>query len=432
MSDAERPLPQPDTTLPPRVLVVDAEAAVHEAARQAAAALAAAGRPVALLHAHDAGQGLAIVRREPALAVALVGIDNAPDDAGRRLVRLLRHRLGRHDLQLILGTPPGATPSRDSVRRFGIDDFRARGELTRQRMGVCLAAALRRHQIGEAVRQGRAAIAAERGHLARAKCGLRTARRLRTEAQRRVTAAHDMLASQVESRTQALSQAVAEAGEVNRRVAHDLRGPLYGIAGLAGLVDGRLERGDTAQVRAWAALVGRQSQRLVELVDGLATLSEITHGPARLSASDLGVLVQEAREQLVRSGAWPAHVRFESGPMPTLQVDASQMRALFAALLSNAAKFSRDQASPAVRVRARAGDGQWIVEVHDNGIGFAPADRPRLFELLRRCAPPEYDGLGIGLATARRIAQRHGGDITADGRPNEGAVFRVTLPADPR
>ena len=108
-----------------------------------------------------------------------------------------------------------------------------------------------------------------------------------------------------------------------------------------------------------------------------------------------------------------------------------QMRQLFQNLIGNALKFARPGVSPAVRVSAAKlpDENTRAIVVEDNGIGLDPKETDRIFGVFERLhSRTEYEGSGIGLALCRRIAERHGGTITAESQPGEGARFTVTLP----
>jgi signal transduction histidine kinase len=107
------------------------------------------------------------------------------------------------------------------------------------------------------------------------------------------------------------------------------------------------------------------------------------------------------------------------------------MRQLFQNLLANALKFHQDGIPPTVRI-----DGQRTSEVltlifSDNGIGFAPEHAERIFGIFERLSgrSGKYEGSGMGLSICKKIVERHGGTITAEGCPGEGATFTITLPA---
>src|SRR5205807_5241995 len=126
--------------------------------------------------------------------------------------------------------------------------------------------------------------------------------------------------------------------------------------------------------------------------------------------------------------------------------DALQMRQLFQNVLANALKFRRPDVAPYVRINCArrvsddaesspspaAGDesGIWYeISIQDNGIGFEEKYLDRIFTIFQRLhGKNEYEGTGVGLAVCRRIAERHGGSVTAQSKPGEGTNFLVTLP----
>ncbi|MGI9406145.1 MAG: sensor histidine kinase, partial [Hyphomicrobiaceae bacterium] len=127
------------------------------------------------------------------------------------------------------------------------------------------------------------------------------------------------------------------------------------------------------------------------------------------------------------------------GDLPTFDADPSQMRQLFQNLLSNALKFKKPDVDPVVSVSAdklmspgENGEQRafWRIKVADNGIGFDNKHKDQIFTIFQRLHGRfDYEGTGIGLATCRKIVERHEGTLDADGVPDEGATFTVELPA---
>jgi light-regulated signal transduction histidine kinase (bacteriophytochrome) len=106
------------------------------------------------------------------------------------------------------------------------------------------------------------------------------------------------------------------------------------------------------------------------------------------------------------------------------------MAHVFQNLLSNSLKYRRNEAPPEIRISAELQSGRWIISVRDNGIGFEPRYADRIFGLFKRLHTKEYPGTGLGLAICKRIVERYGGCIWADGRPGAGATFHFSLLKD--
>ncbi len=114
--------------------------------------------------------------------------------------------------------------------------------------------------------------------------------------------------------------------------------------------------------------------------------------------------------------------------LPTITVDTSQMIQLLQNLISNAIKF-RGKKLPRVYIHAEKKGNEWVVSVQDNGIGIAPEFFGRLFQIFQREHPiGEYPGTGIGLATCKKIVERHGGKIWAESVEGKGSTFYFTIP----
>ena len=115
-------------------------------------------------------------------------------------------------------------------------------------------------------------------------------------------------------------------------------------------------------------------------------------------------------------------------PVPRRE-DPTLLRGVMGQLLSNALKFTRASVEARIGISARRGDGETIISVHDNGVGFDMKHHDKLFGVFRRLhSSAEYEGSGVVLARVRRIVRRHGGRTWAEGMPGGGAAFHFSLP----
>ena len=170
-----------------------------------------------------------------------------------------------------------------------------------------------------------------------------------------------------------------------------------------------------------------------ELIHDLLALSRVgTHGRAPGPVDTARVVAGVLR--------WLGGALEESGgevvadALPTVVAIAGQLEQLFQNLIANALKFRRPGVAPRVEVSAlRLADGTpraaWRFTVRDNGIGFEPQFADQIFTVFQRLhTRAEYAGTGVGLAICRKIVERHGGTIWAEGTPGAGSAFHFTLP----
>ncbi|MBI5258249.1 MAG: HAMP domain-containing histidine kinase [Burkholderiales bacterium] len=237
------------------------------------------------------------------------------------------------------------------------------------------------------------------------------------------------LEQRIEARTEELRDMVGGLESFNRMVSHDLRGPLGGMAGLSQLAQQALDAGDTPRTRRMLDLIHTETRRLVELVNDLLTLARISHAELELHATPLDSVLDEALRSLALSQGGDALRHIVREPLPAARADGRLLCQVFVNLLSNALKFSGERGKVVVRVLQPRAPQQVVVEVCDNGVGFPPERAADLFQPFGRLHGVQYEGTGIGLTIVRRIVERHGGQVWAEGRPGQGSSFYFSLPA---
>jgi signal transduction histidine kinase len=247
---------------------------------------------------------------------------------------------------------------------------------------------------------------------------------------------NDSLEQRVAERTAELRNMVAGLESFNRSVSHDLRGPLGGMAQAMQLAQRALDQGQPDEVRHILALVGAQADSSADLVNSLLTLARVGSGDLRPERVDAGTVVAESLAQLRAQHGDSAVVTDPAQAvtvqaLPPVTADPSLLRQVFVNLLGNALKFTRDAAAPQVEVGATQQQGQTVLYVRDNGVGFARESAARLFEPFQRLHGAHFPGSGVGLSIVKRIIDRHGGRLWAESTPGEGSTFFFTLGPDP-
>ena len=237
-------------------------------------------------------------------------------------------------------------------------------------------------------------------------------------------------------RAEEMAEVAAELGRVNKEleafsytVSHDLRAPMRHIAGYVDLVLdtdgaqlGERSRRYLGNVKDAAAFAG-------QLVDALLDFSRLGRSALARSDVDTEAMVDDLIAELRAHEAARA-VRWEvERPLPRVWADPFLLQVAVRNLLSNAVKYSRGRQPPVVRVRGlRQPEGVGL-EVSDNGVGFQQKYVAKLFGVFQRLhQAEEFEGTGIGLANVRRIVERHGGIVWANGVVNEGATFGFVVP----
>jgi len=144
---------------------------------------------------------------------------------------------------------------------------------------------------------------------------------------------------------------------------------------------------------------------------------------------DMTALAQTVvREQLLRHGEKKPQVTIH--PLPPARGDDALLRQVLVNLVSNAFKFTRHRDVPLIEIGGQSDSGTNTYYVRDNGVGFDPKYSEKLFGVFQRLHhQDEFEGTGVGLALVQRIIHRHGGQIWAEAKLDEGAIFYFTLPA---
>ena len=242
------------------------------------------------------------------------------------------------------------------------------------------------------------------------------------------------LEERVRQRTAQLEAANHELEAFSYSVSHDLRAPLKSIDGFSHLLERTIgdKAGEKAGDKAAHYLNRIRSgvRQMGELIDGLLSLAQLSRDTLQCNAVDLADIARSiAKECHERDPQRQAHIEIQD-TMPVTG-DRRLLSVVLQNLMGNAWKFTSRREGARIEVGNQPGEaGETVYFVRDNGAGFDMAYAEKLFGTFQRLhSPADFAGTGIGLATVKRVIERHGGRIWAQGRVNEGAVFYFTLGA---
>ena len=235
-------------------------------------------------------------------------------------------------------------------------------------------------------------------------------------------------------RAEELAHSNTELAAVNKEleafsysVSHDLRSPLRSIDGFSqALMEDYPDKLDK-QGKDYLQRVRSAAQRMGVLIDDLLSLSRVTRSEMRRKTVNLSTLARSIAEELQETQP-ERQVAFVIAPGLTTRGDAQLLHQLMENLLSNAWKFTGHHPQARIEFGTTQVDGKETFFIRDDGAGFDMAYASKLFGVFQRLhSPEEFPGTGVGLATVQRIVHRHGGQIWAEGKVEEGAAFYFTL-----
>lgn len=217
---------------------------------------------------------------------------------------------------------------------------------------------------------------------------------------------------------------------------HDLQEPLRKILAFGDRLKTKCGDQLPEEGRDYLVRMQNAAARMQTLIHDLLALSRVATQPHPFGPVDLQDIVKHVLSDF-ESRIERVQGRVEIGVLPAIIADRLQMAQLFQNLIGNALKFQRPGEPPVVKISSGYVSNpeealSCRIEVEDNGIGFEEKHVDRIFQVFQRLhGRGEYEGSGIGLSICRKIAERHGGFITASGKPGIGAKFTVVLPLRP-
>ena len=209
-------------------------------------------------------------------------------------------------------------------------------------------------------------------------------------------------------------------------VSHDLRAPLRAIEGFSKILLEDFSKDLSAEPQRFLNHIISNSQQLSSQLDDLLKFYRASkHDPTKINVSSNDI----CKEVLSELNGQLSGISVLQGDLPPVLADPVQLREIFLQLLSNAVKYCAKSAKPKIEIGAKKEPGAMTFFVRDNGVGFDARKAEKLFQVFQKMHnPADFPGNGIGLAIAKRLVEAHGGCISAEAEPGEGAVFCFSLP----
>lgn len=232
---------------------------------------------------------------------------------------------------------------------------------------------------------------------------------------------------QLETTNRELEAANQELEAFNYTVSHDLRSPLTCIDGYCQLLTEMCGEGLDERGKEFVREIADSAERMEQLITTLLNFSQLTRKELNRETVDLSKLAgQVSRDLQLRQPERTVTFRIAEGV--DAGGDLKLLKVALENLLGNAWKYTGKRAEAVIEFGALQRDGEHVLFVRDNGVGFDMAHADKLFAVFQRLHDAEeFEGIGIGLATVQRIVLRHGGRIWAEGEEGKGATFYFTL-----
>ena len=375
--------PQNPEKRPWKLLIVDDEPEVHSVTRLSLSDFRFKGRNLEFISAYSGEEAKNIAQQDPEIAVILLDVVMETDDAGLNVVEYIRRTLGNNFVRIILRTgQPGLAPERRVIQAYDINDYRAKSELTQDRMFSIMHTSLSAYQ-----------------HLTSL-----------ARNQRHLTALADEyvnVLARLSNRVKAPTDLQTDASQALRK---------------------ELEQQTPEELRHHWSRMEDSSNRLQGLAEALHRLSDgemISTAGEEFSGSEVIEQALETLQPLMQETGYSV----EADEFPRMQGYREPFKQMIEHLLRNALQHHENE-NEAIKLSIKSDGQYWKISVADRGRGVPADRRDEIFEAFT--GSPKRTSVaseGLGLVLCRRIAARHGGRIWVEARPGGGSIFICKIPA---
>jgi signal transduction histidine kinase len=249
----------------------------------------------------------------------------------------------------------------------------------------------------------------------------------REKSEQQIRKFNEELEERVRERTMELQAANEELEAFSASVSHDLRGPLHLIDGYTGMLEETHGQVLDPEGKKYLQRIHASVHEMAGIIEGLLRLSRLGRQQLKMEPTNLDEIIRPILAEC-NPAIQARKIEWKIGNLPEAECDQGLIKQVFANLISNAVKYTRQREVAVIEVGQTKIDEEIVIFVRDNGAGFDMRYAGKLFGAFQRLhRQDEFEGTGVGLATVRRIVQRHGGLIWAEAELDKGATFYFTL-----
>ncbi len=236
------------------------------------------------------------------------------------------------------------------------------------------------------------------------------------------------LTTELKSEREKLEVSNKELEAFSYSVSHDLRAPLRAIDGFSRIfIEDYSKILDDEGIRL-LNIIRENTQKMDKLITDLLSLSRVTRTQLTLSEVDMKGMAWSMYHEVLGNDD-ESKINININPLPKVYADTTLIRLVWQNLIGNAIKYSKPKDRIIIEIGGESANNENIYWVKDNGVGFNPEYKHKIFETFQRLhRADEFEGTGIGLSVVNRIISRHGGRVWAEGVEGEGATFWFSLP----
>jgi PAS domain S-box-containing protein len=247
-------------------------------------------------------------------------------------------------------------------------------------------------------------------------------------AQQEIARLNEELERRINERTSQLLTSNSELEAFTYSVSHDLRAPLRAINGFSSILAKEYAGTLDSEALRMLTVICDNVKKMDRLITDLLAFSRLSRSEINLLRPNMNSIVKAAYESNSTEED-RKNVTFILHDLPDVPCDPSLMGQVWGNLISNAIKFTSARIERIIEISGKKDGPRVIYEIKDNGVGFNPKYKDKLFEVFQRLHKmDEFEGSGVGLAIVKRIINRHGGNVYAEGKEGAGAVFTFSLP----